>query len=205
MSRTFAYCRVSTSDQTPENQVREIEAAGFWVERHRIVAETVSGGIPASARSGFAKLLDRLEPGDVLVVTKLDRLGRNVIDVRQTVEAVAQRGVRVHCLALGGVDLTAPAGKMTMSVIGAVAEFERDLLIERTQAGLARARAEGKQPGRPSRLSKIQKQQIVARLAAGSSIYGLAKEFGVDRRVIQRARAVAYSEQQSSVVRPISD
>ena len=72
------------------------------------------------------KLVDRLEPGDVLVVTKLDRLGRNAMDVRATVEQLASSGVRVHCLALGGVDLTSPAGKMTMQVIAAVAEFERD-------------------------------------------------------------------------------
>lgn len=84
---------------------------------------------------GFSKLLDKLEAADVLVVTKLDRLGRNAMDVRATVESLAGAGVRVHCLALGGVDLTSPAGKMTMGVIAAVAEFERDLLIERTQNG----------------------------------------------------------------------
>lgn len=96
----------------------------------------------------------RLEPDDVLVVTKLDRLGRNAMDVRATVEQLDKLGVRVHCLALGGVDLTSPAGKMTMQVIAAVAEFERDLLIERTQAGLERARQAGKRFGRPPSLSR---------------------------------------------------
>ena len=144
MSRVFAYCRVSTTDQTTENQVREIAGAGFAIEPQRVVAETISGSVMASARPAFAKLLERLETGDVLVVTKLDQLGRNAIDVRQTVERLAELGVRVHCLALGGVDLTSPAGKMTMQVIAAVAEFERDLLVERTQAGLARAKGEGK-------------------------------------------------------------
>jgi hypothetical protein len=81
--------------------------------------------------------------------TELDRLGRNAMDVRQTVEHLAANSIRVHCLALGGVDLTSPAGKMTMQVLGAVAEFERDLLIERTQQGLKRAKAEGKKLGRP--------------------------------------------------------
>jgi putative DNA-invertase from lambdoid prophage Rac len=80
----------------------------------------------------------------VLVVTKLDRLGRNSIDVQTTVKRLDDMGIRVHCPALGGVDLTSPAGKMTMGVIAAVAQFERDLLIERTLAGQARARAEGK-------------------------------------------------------------
>src|SRR6516165_3823055 len=149
MARTFAYCRVSTSDQTTDNQVREIEAAGFKVDPKRVIAETVSGSVAAAERKGFSKLLDRMEGNDVLVVTKLDRLGRNAMDVRATVEALAKMGVRVHCLALGGVDLTSAAGKMTMGVLNAVAEFERDLLIVRTQAGLNRARAEGKTLGRP--------------------------------------------------------
>jgi putative DNA-invertase from lambdoid prophage Rac len=94
--------------------------------------------------------MDRMEDNDVLVVTKLDRLGRNAMDVRATVEALAKTGVQVHCLALSGVDLTSAAGKMTMGVLNAVSEFERDLLIERTQAGLSRAKAEGKTLGRPA-------------------------------------------------------
>lgn len=85
----------------------------------------------------------------MLVVSKLDRLGRNAMDVRQTVETLALQDIRVHCLALGGVDLTSPAGRMTMQVLSAVAEFERDLLVERTQSGLARAKTEGKKLGRP--------------------------------------------------------
>jgi len=186
MSRTFAYCRVSTADQTTDNQVREIKAAGFAVEPQRVVAETVSGSVAAMERKGFARLKDRLERGDVLIVTKLDRLGRNAMDVRATVEALEAEGVRVHCLALGGVDLTSPAGKMTMSVINAVAEFERDLLIERTQAGLSRAKAEGKTLGRPSALSKDQKAAIRARRAGGASLGTLAKEYGVSRAAIQR-------------------
>jgi putative DNA-invertase from lambdoid prophage Rac len=186
MARTFAYCRVSTTDQTTENQVREIEAAGFAVEPKRIVAETVSGSTAARERKGFARLMDRLESGDVLVVTKLDRLGRNAMDVRATVEALAAEGVRVHCLALGGVDLGSPAGKMTMGVIAAVAEFERDLLIERTQAGLQRAKATGKALGRPSKLSAGQQAIIRRRRSEGLSLGLLAKEFGVSRAAIQR-------------------
>lgn len=187
MSRIFAYCRVSTGDQTTDNQVREIEAAGFRIEPKRVVTETVSGSTPAMEREGFARLLDRLEEGDVLIVTKLDRLGRNAMDVRATVERLASDGVRVHCLALGGVDLTSPAGKMTMGVINAVAEFERDLLIERTQSGLARAKSEGKRLGRPPALSPGQQEAIRARRAQGVSLGVLAKEYGVSRAAIQRA------------------
>lgn len=187
MARTFAYCRVSTGDQTTDNQVREIEAAGFKIEPQRVIAETVSGSVTAKERKGFARLLDRLEAGDVLIVTKLDRLGRNAMDVRTTVEALASNEVRVHCLALGGVDLTSSAGKMTMGVITAVAEFERDLLIERTQAGLSRARAEGTSLGRPSSLSDAQKAQVRSQRAAGVSLGLLAKQYRVSRSAIQRA------------------
>lgn len=186
MARTFAYCRVSTADQTTDNQVREIEAAGFKVEAKRIVAETVSGSVAAMERKGFARLVDKLEAGDVLIVTKLDRLGRNAMDVRATVEALAKEGVKVHCLALGGVDLTSPAGKMTMGVIAAVAEFERDLLVERTQAGLSRAKAEGKALGRPSALTGEQQATIRQRRAEGASLGVLAAEYGVSRAAIQR-------------------
>jgi len=152
MSRTFLYCRVSTASQFTENQTQEVRAAGFDVQASRVVEETISGSIAATERPGFQRLLDKMESGDVLIVTKLDRLGRNAMDVRQTVEHLATNGIRVHCLALGGVDLTSAAGKMTMQVLGAVAEFERDLLIERTQAGLARAKESGKRLGRPEAL-----------------------------------------------------
>lgn len=142
----------------------------------------------ASERAGFGKLLNKLEAGDVLVVTKLDRLGRNAMDVRGTVEALAGMGVRVHCLALGGVDLTSPAGKMTMGVIAAVAEFERDLLIERTQSGLARAKAEGKTLGRPKTLGDAMRQEALQRLAAGEAVAAVARGLKTSRATIMRVR-----------------
>ena len=115
MPRTFAYVRVSTPGQTTDNQLGEVQAAGFGIEPRRVVTETVSGSVAAVRRGGFARLLDRLEAGDVLVVTKL-----------------ADLGVRVYCLALGVVDLTSSTGKLTMNMINAVAEFERDLLSVRS-------------------------------------------------------------------------
>lgn len=187
MSRSFAYCRVSTHEQTTDNQLREIEAAGFRINPKRLISETVSGSTAAMEREEFRRLVDRLEEGDVLIVTKLDRLGRNAIDVRATVERLAGEGVRVHCLALGGVDLTSAAGKMTMGVISAVAEFERDLLVERTQAGLRRARSEGKKLGRPSSLTDSQRVEIAAERGRGVSLGVLAKRYGVSRSAIQRA------------------
>lgn len=189
MSRVFAYARVSTADQTTDNQIREIEAAGFAIEgAKRIVTETISGSVTALERPGFAKLIDRLEAGDALIVTKLDRLGRNAMDVRTTVELLACHGVRVHCLALGGMDLTSAAGKMTMGVIASVAEFERDLLVERTQAGLTRARAEGRTLGRPSALTTEQQGEVLRRLAAGEAVAKLARDFKTSRTTIQRLR-----------------
>lgn len=188
MSRTFAYARVSTVEQTPENQIREIEAAGFGVEPHRIVTETISGSMAIAQREGFSKLIDRMEKGDVLIVTKLDRLGRDAIDVSTTVAKLEEMGIRVHCLALGGVDLTSSAGKMTMNVINAVAQFERDLLIERTQAGLARAKAQGKPLGRPAALSVEQRRVVREKIENGQTISAIAREFSTSRQTIMRIR-----------------
>lgn len=192
MSRVFAYCRVSTDGQTTDNQANEIAAAGFAVDPKRVICETVSGSQAAQLRPGFAKLLERLESGDVLVVTKLDRLGRSAVDVRNTVDLLAGLGVRVHCLALGGVDLTSAAGKMTMQVLAAVAEFELDLIRERTASGLMRAKDQGKKLGRPAALTPEQVLQVREQLAVGSAtVAGLARSLKVGRATIQRAAAQA--------------
>ncbi|MGB0969216.1 MAG: recombinase family protein, partial [Halocynthiibacter sp.] len=127
----------------------------------------------------------------VLIVTKLDRLGRDAIDVSTTVAKLEEIGIRVHCLALGGVDLTSSAGKMTMNVINAVAQFERDLLIERTQSGLARAKAEGKPLGRPSVLSADQQLEVKEKLRNGEAISAIARQFETSRQTIMRVRAQA--------------
>lgn len=184
MSRSFIYARVSTPDQATENQLLEIRAAGFEVKESRVVAETISGSTQASERPGFVKLLERMEDGDVLIVTKLDRLGRNAIDVRQTVEALANAGIRVHCLALGGVDLTSAAGKMTMQVLSAVAEFERDLLIERTHAGIERAKSEGKKLGRPEAISTT--KNVQAARADGMSQSQVAAHLEISLATVKR-------------------
>jgi putative DNA-invertase from lambdoid prophage Rac len=188
MTRLFAYCRVSTHDQTTLNQAQEIAAAGFDLKPTRVITETISGSVAASERPAFGALLNKLEDGDVLVVTKLDRLGRNAMDVRATVEALEGMGVRVHCLALGGVDLTSAAGRMTMQVLAAVAEFERDLLIERTQSGLARAKAEGKKLGRPRSLSNAQAREASDRLARGEAVAVVARALKTSRATIMRCR-----------------
>lgn len=198
MSRVFAYCRVSTTDQTTQNQIIEIMAAGFTIEARRLIEESISGSVAAKVRPGFAKLIEKMEAGDILVVTKLDRLGRNAMDVRATIEQLADLGVRVHCLALGGVDLTSPAGKMTMQVIAAVAEFERDLLIERTQSGINRAKAAGKQFGRPPVLNRAKRAAVIERLDEGINITDLAREFKTTRQTIMRIRDAALTSQQNT-------
>jgi putative DNA-invertase from lambdoid prophage Rac len=191
MARTFAYCRVSTSGQTTENQLREIDAAGFRIEPRRVVSETISGSSAIEQRPGFMKLMDRLERDDVLIVTKMDRLGRNAIDVATIVEKLASIGVRVYCLALGGVDLASPAGRMTMGVINHVAQFERDLLIERTQAGLERAKADGATLGRRATLDAEQREAVRKALREGASVSELARQYETSRQTIMRARDAA--------------
>lgn len=188
MSRIFTYARVSTQDQETQNQISEISAAGFAVEPHRIISETISGSVAIAQRPGFTQLLNKMEQGDVLIVTKLDRLGRDAIDVSSTVAKLEEMGIRVHCLALGGVDLTSSAGKLTMGVINAVAQFERDLLIERTQAGLTRAKAEGKALGRPPAFSEVQQEVVKSRLAAGEAVAAIARDMKTSRQTIMRIR-----------------
>jgi len=105
MPRTFLYARVSTAEQTTDNQVLEAQAAGFTVQPRYTLTETISGSVAAAQRPVFSKLLEKLDDRDTLVVSKLDRLGRNTTDVLSTVEKLAALGVHVHCLALKGVDL----------------------------------------------------------------------------------------------------
>lgn len=190
MTRTFLYARVSTAGQTTDNQLLEVKQAGFTLQPRHTIAETISGSVQAADRPGFSKLLDKLDEGDTLVVTKLDRLGRNTTDVLSTVERLAGMGVHVHCLALKGVDLTSATGRLHMTVLAAVAQFERDLLVERTHAGLARAKAEGKKLGRRDTLTEEQKNAIRARLAGGATARGLAKEYGVSHPTILKAAQI---------------
>lgn len=181
MSRVFAYSRVSTVDQINSNQLLEIEQAGYVVEAHRWHEEQVSGSIPAGQRKGFQALLSKLEQGDTLVVTKLDRIGRDSIDVQQTVQYFQVNKIKLIVLQLGNLDLTSPAGELMVKLLAAVADFERDLIIERTQAGQARARAEGKHMGRPSKTTPQQQSSIRDSLAAGLSVSEMARQYQISR------------------------
>lgn len=184
MSRVFAYARVSTVEQLTENQREQIAAAGYSIDSRRFIEEKVSGSVAAAQRPGFSKLLDKMEPGDTLVVTKLDRIGRDSIDVQQTVARFEEAGMRLVVLQLGNLDLTSSAGALMVKVLAAVADFERDLIIERTQAGQARARAAGTHMGRPSKTTDAQRKVIRAALAKGVTVTSMADQYNVSRATI---------------------
>lgn len=178
----FGYGRVSTGQQTTDNQRHELAQSGYVIEPDFWFAdEGISGKVAASQRPAFKSMLSLIRKGETLVVSKLDRLGRDAIDVLQTVRQLGERGIKVVVLQLGTTDLTAPAGKLLLSMLAAVAEMERDLLVERTQAGLARAQAEGKKLGRPSKTTPEQRSEIRRRLGAGESVSSVARAYGVSR------------------------
>lgn len=178
----FAYGRVSTAEQTSNNQRIEIENAGHAVDYW--FADTISGKTSATQRPQFKALLAQIRDGETLIVSKLDRLGRDAQDVGATVKMLAARKISVVVLQLGKLDLASAAGKMMLTMLAAVAEMERDLLVERTQSGLARAKSEGKTLGRPSKTTNEQRTEIVARYAQGESVSSLARQFTVSRASI---------------------
>jgi len=182
---------VSTADQTTENQRQELEGLGYNIQAQRWFAETISGKVPSSERPQFSCMVERIEAGDMLVVSKLDRLGRDMIDVVQTIRKLDQQGVKVKVMALGDVDLTSTAGKAVLGILATVAEMERDLLVERTQAGLARAKAEGKQLGRPSKTSEEAKATIRAQLHNGVTVSQVARNFNISRASVIAVRDAA--------------
>jgi DNA invertase Pin-like site-specific DNA recombinase len=142
MGHLLGYARVSTTDQQPQLQVDALQRAGCY----RVFTETASGA--RSDRPVLDQLLDQLRPGDTLVVWKLDRLGRSLRHLVDTVTGLAECGVGFRSLQ-EAIDTTTPGGKLVFHVFAALAEFERDLIRERTSAGLAAARARGRQGGRP--------------------------------------------------------
>lgn len=184
---TFAYGRVSTSLQDTDNQRLELTNAGWAIDYW--FADTISGKSASSQRPAFRELLTKIRDGETLLVSKLDRLGRDAIDVLQTVRDLGARNIKVVVHQLGSTDLTSPAGKLLLSMLAAVAEMERDLLIERTQAGLTRARAEGKKLGRPSKIAPEQRSDILMSLSQGASISALARRYTVSRATIAGVKA----------------
>lgn len=140
----YGYARVSTAQQDTSSQRAAFKAAGV----HRVVSETASG---ARERPALDRLLQRLKPGDVLVVYKLDRLARSLIDLMRVIDAVQARGAAFRSLT-EPVDTGTPSGRLLLHLLGAVAEFERAVIRERCEAGRVAARARGVFGGRPRRI-----------------------------------------------------
>lgn len=184
MSRIFLYCRVSTTEQTVKNQLIELRRRGFTVPTSREVTETISGGVCAMERPQFRNMVqNKLEPGDELIVSKLDRLGRDMIDVLSTVDMLRAKGIIVKSLDLDGVDLTSSAGRFQMSVLAAVANFEKDRIRERTIDGLAKAKSEGRKLGRPNAVSTERIQECKCE---GLSQSMTAKKLAVSIATVKR-------------------
>jgi len=154
----IGYARISTEDQTTEQQVTALRAAGCA----RVVREVGSGA--SRARPELARLLAGLRPGDVLAVVRIDRLARSLQHLLEVIDGLARRGVGFRSLA-DPIDTTSPQGRLTLQILGAVAEFERALIAERTRAGLARAAAAGRRGGNPG----LMRRAPLARAAVGAA------------------------------------
>lgn len=178
----FGYGRVSTAEQAADSQRMEIERAGYVLEYW--FSDTVSGKAHAAQRKQFGDMLTKLRKKDTLVVSKLDRLGRDAHDVLASIKRFAELGVQVVVLQLGNLDLTSSAGKLMLLMLAAVAEMERDLIVERTQAGLERAKADGKTLGRPSKTTPEQREAMILGYANNQSVSALGKLYGVSRATV---------------------
>lgn len=183
--RIFSYCRVSTTEQTTENQIIAIRQKGYEVSESRVISETVSGSVEAMKREKFKLLINhQMEGGDMLVVLKLDRLGRDNIDVQNTINLLTDKGVKVVCLDLPVADLSSAEGKLMLQMFSAFAEFERNRIRERTKEGLERAKAQGKKLGRPKANSTT--LSVQAKKAEGLSQAKVAQALDLGIATVKR-------------------
>ncbi|WP_179381482.1 recombinase family protein [Jannaschia marina] len=182
----IGYARVSTEDQNLDLQIEALTEAGC----DRIITDQAqSGTTVAQSRTGFAEALELLGQGDHLVVWKLDRVGRSIADLVHLLKLFGERGIEFRSLT-DGIDTTTAGGRLVFHIMGALAEFERDLIQERTKAGLRAAKKRGKRLGRPPALTPAQiahaRQAIEAKR---ETVSGMAEILGVNRSTIQRALA----------------
>jgi DNA invertase Pin-like site-specific DNA recombinase len=159
----LGYARVSTNGQDLAGQIAELEAAGCA----KIYREKASGA--KTDRPELAKLLRALGPGDVVIISRLDRLARSTRDLLNVLDAVAKAGAGFRSLKDTWADTTTPHGRLMLTVLGGLAEFERELIRARTGEGRSRAKARGVKFGRPPKLTSHQRREALQRLAAGET------------------------------------
>ena len=182
---TFGYARVSTSGQDLTIQQEALRVAGCA----KIYHEKMSGA--RSDRPQLARLMKAIDAGDVIVVTRLDRLARSTLDLLHTVDTITKVGAQFRSLADAWCDTTTPHGKLLLAILAGLAEFERSLIMDRTQAGIAKARQNGVAFGRPAKLNPRQRRIIAERYAKGETMAGLAREFDVSEPTVWRALRAA--------------
>lgn len=177
--RLVGYARVSTAEQSLQMQVDALRKAG--VHPDNIHTETASG--VASKRPALAMALKDAREGDTFVVWKLDRLGRSMLDLLNKIDDLEARGIGLRSLT-DGIDTTTPAGRLMLHMLGALAQFERDLIRERTRAGMAAHIARGGRVGAPRALKPAQEVQGRKWRKAGVSVKEIAKRLGVTPQTI---------------------
>jgi DNA invertase Pin-like site-specific DNA recombinase len=180
MTQLYGYARVSTDGQSLTAQVAELKAANC----QQIFQEKVSGA--RSDRKQLARLIAGLDNDDVLVVTRLDRLARSTRDLLNLLDAVTKKGAGFKSLRDTWADTTTAHGRLMLTVLGGLAEFERELIRTRTGEGRDRAKARGVVMGRKPKLSSHQKKEAIARRQAGDTLVNIAQTFGVSHSTISR-------------------
>lgn len=183
----IGYSRVSTQEQTLEAQAERLRADGCDII---YTDHAVSGGTKGADRKGFSQAIASLGEGDTLVAVRLDRLGRSLSDLIETVRLVERRGANLRTLD-GSIDTTTPTGRLTFHIFGAIAEFERELIRERTRDGMAAARVRGSKIGRRPQLAPGQVDEARELLASGLNQTQVARMLDVSRRTLARALASA--------------
>lgn len=175
------YARVSTAGQTLNAQLGELSALGC-----RLYAEKVSG--TKSDRPQLQKLLRAVRPGDVVVVTRLDRLARSTRDLLNILAELSQKGAGFRSLADVWADTTTPHGRLMLTLLGGIAEFERELIRIRTSEGRARAKAMGVKMGRPAKLNRAQRSEVIELISGGALPADLARLYDVSISTISRMK-----------------
>lgn len=179
----FAYLRVSTEKQTIENQRNRIQELGFHIDSW-FQDEATSGTTEALKRNGLAAMLTEAKSGDTIIAVEISRLGRNTTDVLNLIELLRQREIKLRIVNLDGIDLTSSMGKLILTVMIGCSQFERDLLVERTKAGIARTVSEGTVLGKLEKLSPA----ALADIKQGKLTHTqYAEKYGVSTKSIQRA------------------